>query len=261
LTAHRLAAAIACALLCAVVARPTLASDRIVAGLSQHNVSLTTGFVGSEIFVYGAVRNDGPVPTSTAPLDVIVAVTGPVTPVQVRQKTRQFGIWINGPGVEIDAAPSFYAVASTKAFRETVSWTDDLRHRIGLDHVIRLIDAPEGVEREEFREAVKRIRQSEGLYAALPSSITVIEDTLFETRIKLPANLVEGDYTARVFLIRDKAVSDVYVDTIEVRRAGIGRWIYTYAQEQPALYGIASILVALIAGWLASAFFRTFFPT
>lgn len=247
--------------MCLAAALPSAATDQIVAGLSQHSVSLTTGFSGSEIFVYGAVRRAAPELEDEPHLDVIVAVTGPVTPVEVRKKVRRFGIWINGPGVEVDAAPSFYAVASTKGFRETVSWTDDLRYRIGLDHVIRLIDAPPGVDREEYREAVKRIRQSQGLYAALPNTVSVLENTLFETRIKLPANLVEGDYTARVFLIRNKAVSDIYVDTIEVRRAGIGRWIYTYAQEQPALYGIAAIIVALAAGWLASAFFRTFFPT
>lgn len=234
--------------------------DSVVAGLSQHNVSLTTDFAGSEIFVYGAIRGSEP-DDSEDPLDVIVAVMGPVTPVLVRKKERRLGIWINGRGVEVDAAPSFYAVASTKSFRDTVSWTDDLRYRIGLDHVIRLIDAPSDVDRDAYRHAVKRIRESEGLYSELGSSITIIENTLFETRIKLPANLVEGDYTARVFLLRDKKVVDAFRDTIEVRRAGLGRWIYTSAQDYPALYGLVSILVALTAGWLASAFFRTFFPT
>ncbi|MEM1162414.1 MAG: TIGR02186 family protein, partial [Pseudomonadota bacterium] len=74
------------------------------------------------------------------------------------------------------------------------------------------------------------------------------------------ANLVEGDYEARIFLLRDMRVIDVFSDTIEVRRAGIGRIIYWGAREYPALYGVLSIVVALIAGWLASAFFRTFFP-
>ena len=36
-------------------------------------------------------------------------------------------------------------------------------------------------------------------------------------------------------------------------------WIYTMAQERSALYGMLSILVALTAGWLASAAFRMFF--
>ena len=240
---------------------PRAAAEEVIAGLSQHSVSLTTGFAGSELFIYGAVKRLTPAPADEPPLDVIIAVTGPSQPVEVRKKERSAGIWINGRGVRIDAAPSYYAVASTKAFRETVSYTDDLRYRIGLDYAIRLIDAPAWVEdREEYRQAVARIRESEGLYTFLPGAVRVAGDTLFETRIKLPANLVEGDYTARIFLIRDKRVKDVFTDRIEVRRAGVGRFIYGAAQDHPALYGIASILVALIAGWLASAFFRTFFP-
>lgn len=246
-------------LICATVLVAPLQAEEntVVGGLDQHSVSLTTDFSGSQLFIYGAVKGE----TSETPLDVIVTVTGPLEPLTVRKKERQLGIWINGPGVEIDKAPSFYAVASTKAFRDTVSFTDDLRYRIGLDKIIELIDAPAWVEnREEYRQAVVRIREEQGLYAFLPNTVKIVENTLFETRIKLPANLIEGDYTARIFLLRNKNVLDVFEDRIEVRRAGLGRWIYSAAQNHPAFYGIGSILVALFAGWLASAFFRTFFP-
>ncbi|MEM1298719.1 MAG: TIGR02186 family protein [Pseudomonadota bacterium] len=251
----RLLAAICLGLL--LLALPARAENTVVGGLSQHSVSLTTGFSGSELFVYGAVKGA----PDTYPLDVVITITGPSAPIVVRKKERQFGIWINGRGVTVDEAPSFYAVASTKKFREIVSYTADLQYKIGIDQVIRLVDAPDWVEdREAYRKAVVRIKETDGLYAFLPNSVRMFENTLFETRIKLPANLVEGDYGARIFLIRNKEVLDVFDDRIEVRRAGVGRWIYTAAQEHPAPYGIASILVALAAGWLASAFFRTFFP-
>ena len=246
-----------CLILLFAWASTAKAENKVVAGLSQHNVSLTTSFTGSQLFVYGAISSNQP----DEPLDVIVAITGPGERVQVRKKERQLGIWINGKGVEIDEAPSFYAVATTGPFRDVISYTEDQRHRIGLDRVIRLIDAPEWVEdREEYRSAVARIREEQGLYSVQEGTIALIDDTLFETRIKLPANLVEGDYKARIFLLQGGEVLDTFEDRVEVRRAGIGRWIYTSAQEWPALYGIVSILVALIAGWLASAFFRTFFP-
>lgn len=244
-----------------MAAGPVGAVDTVVAGLSQHNVSLTTGFSGSEMFVYGAIKHSRTDPASDTPIDVIVAITGPNAPVVVRKKERRLGIWVNGSGVEIDSAPSFYAVATTQDYRDTISWTDDLRYRIGLDTVIRLVDAPDWVgDREEYRRAVARIREEAGLYSVRPGTVKVVENTLFETRVKLPASLIEGDYVARIFLVRDKSVVDVFTDTIEVRRAGLGRWIYSAAQDHPALYGLGSIVIALIAGWLASAFFRTFFP-
>lgn len=238
------------------------ADEKVVAGLSQHSVSLTTSFSGSQLFVYGAIDLRESDPDKTSAHHIIVTITGPTAPVEVRKKERRYGIWINGRGVRVDSAPSFYAVATSGPIRQILSYTDELRYRIGLDHVIHLIDPPAWAkdEREEYRRAVARIRAADGLYSIRPNTVILKQDTLFETRIKLPADLIEGDYEARIFLLRDKAVLDVFQDTIRVRRAGVGQLIYSSAHDYPALYGIASILVALAAGWLASAFFRTFFP-
>jgi len=233
--------------------------EKVIAGLSQTHVSITTDFSGSEIFIYGAIKRDAPVPKNW-PLDVIIAVTGPVQPVIVRKKDRKLGIWVNGPGVQVDAAPSFYAVATTGPFRDVISYTDDLRYKVGLDQIVRLIGSPQDTAYpEEYRQAAIRLRRDAGLYVELPGAVKVVDQTLFETRIRLPANLVEGDYSARIFLLRDKNVFDVFESSIEVRKVGLERWIYTMAQEHSALYGLMSILVALTAGWMASAFFRLIF--
>lgn len=85
------------------------AEEEIVLGLSQAEVSITTNFDGSEILVYGAVKRETPIPEG-APLEVVVTVSGPSTPIMVRRKERRFGIWVNTDAVEVDRAPSFYAV-------------------------------------------------------------------------------------------------------------------------------------------------------
>jgi uncharacterized protein (TIGR02186 family) len=248
------ALAILAALLWATAAQAV--EERVIAGLSQTHVSITTDFSGSEIFIYGAIAREAPRPRDW-PLDIIVAVTGPLQPVIVRKKDRRFGIWVNGPGIQVDAAPSFYAVASTRPFRDVISWTDDLRYRVGLDQIVRLIGTPSDLQYpEEYRLAAIRLRRDAGLYVELPGAVRVKEETLFETRIRLPASLVEGNYSARIFLLRNGNVVDVFESSIEVAKVGIERWIYTMAHEQPALYGLMSILVALGAGWMASAAFR-----
>ncbi len=251
----RLAAILA--FLCAA-AMPARAED-IVAGLSQSHVSITTDFSGSEIFIYGAVKREAPIPEGP-PLDVIVVVIGPSEPVAVRRKQRSFGIWVNGPAVQVDSAPSFYAVATTRPFRDVISYTDDLRYRVGLDHAVRLIgDTSDEVYPEEYRKAVVRLRTAEGLYFEDSGAVTVTDETLFQTEVRLPANLVEGAYDARIFLLRDKQVISEYTATIQVEKVGLERWIYNLSQQQPALYGLLSIAIALAAGWLASTFFRLMF--
>lgn len=233
--------------------------EKVLAGLSQTRVAITTAFSGSEIFIYGAIKRNAP-PPEGALLDVIVAVTGPLQPVIVRRKERRFGIWVNGPGIQVDAAPSFYAVATTRPFREAISWTDDLRYKVGLDQLVRLIGAPTDIAYpEEYRQAAIRLRREAGLYTELPYAVKLTEQTLFETRIRLPANLVEGDYRARIFLLRNRQVVDVFEDSILVRKVGLERWVYAVAHEHSALYGLGSILVALAAGWLASTVFRMVF--
>ncbi len=233
--------------------------ETVIAGLSQTHVAITTDFSGSEIFIYGAIKRDAPVPKDW-PLDVIVAVTGPLEPVIVRKKERKLGIWVNDAGVKVDAAPSLYAVATTGPFRDIISFTDDFRYKVGIENLVHFIGETDDEEfKEGYPEALVRIRKAKGIYFELIGAVKVTEETLFETRIQLPANLVEGDYRARIFLLRDKTVLDVFEAVIEVRKVGLERWIYTMAQEQSALYGILSILVALTAGWLASAFFRLVF--
>jgi uncharacterized protein (TIGR02186 family) len=230
--------------------------ETIVADLSQNRVAITANFDGSRIFIFGAVKRDMPPPTDF-PLEVVIAVSGPLLPVTVRRKEWQFGIWINKDSVEVDAAPSFYTVASSRPLDEVLTNTEDLRYKISLERMIRSVGAPQGIEdAASFTEAVVRIREANGLYSEARDRIRVTEETLFQTEISLPSNLVEGDYIARIFLTRNKQVVDSFETSITVRKVGLERWIYNLAYEKPLVYGLLSLFIAISAGWLASAVFR-----
>lgn len=246
------------ALLLLLLAALPARSEEVVTGLSQTRVAITTDFTGSEILIYGAVKREAPPPPG--PFDIIVVLVGPAAPVTVFRKERRLGLWVNGTGVEIDSAPSLYAVATSRPFHEILSYTDDFRYHIGLDHVVRLIGNPtDTVYPEVYRQALIRLRRARGLYFENEGGVRIDEGVLFQTSIALPSDLVEGTYRARVFLLRDKAVVSADQAAIEVRKVGFERWIYTAAKEYGALYGLGSILVALAAGWLASALFRLIF--
>ncbi len=49
---------------------------------------------------------------------------------------------------------------------------------------------------------------------------------------------------------------DIHEKIIGVRKVGLERWIYTLAHEQPLIYGLLSLAIAIAAGWSASAVFR-----
>lgn len=248
------------AILIALALPAAAQEESIVVGLSQSSVSITTDFVGSEILVYGAVRRDAPAPVED-PLEVIVTVEGPATPIIVRKKERRVGIWINRDKVRIGSAPTFYAIATTGALGDILSETEDLRHRITIPSVIRAIGiSSEAEDAPQFVEALMRIRQAEGRYRVNEHAVDLDEQTLFRADVELPADLTEGDYRVRIFLTRDGRVVDTIDRTIFVRKAGLERFLYTMSREQSALYGLLSLALAVLAGWGASTIFRLIRP-
>lgn len=246
-----------CALLTTLfLAQTAAASEEIVAGLSENRVAITANFVGSEILIYGAVKRDTPAPDG-AQLEVIITVEGPSTPLVIRRKEKVAAIWVNTASVTVDAAPSFYAVATTGPLDSVLSGTDDLRHKITLAHAIRAIGiAAEADSPEEFIAALKRIRGNQDSYRLDEGTVQLVDETLFRADVVLPANLTEGNYRVRMFITRGGQVLDTVERTIGVRKAGLERTLFVMAHDQPFLYGLISLVLAAVAGWAASAGFR-----
>lgn len=250
----RLAAALS------LLAAPTLAqqpdrSERIVTALSQYTVSITADFSGTEILIFGAVKRDAPMPEGD--MQVIVTVQGPQEELVVRRKAQRAGIWVNTDQLEVEAAPSFYAVASSAPLERAITDDEDRRWRISTPRAIRS-EAGAAPGNADFIDALIRIREREGMYQTLPGAVTVAEDALFSTAVILPASLTEGIYRVRVFLTRNGEVIDARPDLILVHKAGLERWLFRLSREQPLLYGLLTIVIAIGAGWGASAGFRYF---
>ena len=230
-------------------------AERVVAGLSQARVSITTDFSGSEILVFGAVKREAPAPEGPD-LNVVVTVAGPSEPTTVRRKDRRAGIWVNADMQDVGPAPTFYSVATSAPLTEILSPETDRKHRISIRRAIRGV----GVTDNNYIDALIRIREDEGLYQINDSAVTLQQDTLFRAGIALPSNLTEGAYATRIFLLRGGDVIDRYDTVIVVRKVGLERALYTLAYDQPLIYGILSLAIAIIAGWAASAVFRYFQP-
>ena len=229
--------------------------EEVVLGLSQDRVAITATFDGSEILVFGAVKRETPIPQDD-PLEVVVAVSGPAPSVMVRRQDKNLGIWGNVDSVLVDSAPAFYAVATSAPFDQVLTDTEDLRYRISIKRAIRSVGAAMHIRgAQAFADAVVRIREKNGLYSLRENTVAVDEQTLFRTAIEMPADLTEGSYLTRIFLTRGGEVVSSYETTIDVRKVGLERFLYSLSREQPFLYGLMSLAIAVAAGWGASAAF------
>ncbi len=229
------------------------AEETIVTGLSDNRVEITANYTGTEILIYGAIKRDAPAP-SPAPVDVIVTIEGPSVPLTIRRKAWVAGLWINRDAITVDASPSFYAVATTGAIGDILSSTDDLRYAITIGHAIEAVGSTsEAVDADQFIAALQRLQQDEGRFRLDERSVFLTDQTLFRTDIRLPADLTEGNYKVRLFLTREGKVIDEQQRVIFVRKAGLEKFVYDLAHDQPLLYGVLSLLMAVAAGWAASA--------
>lgn len=234
---------------------PAKAEESVVLGLSSDQVSINTNFDGSEILIFGAVKRTTPIP-DTPSLQVIITVSGPSEPLTVRRKEKRFGIWVNTDAVEVDSAPSFYAIATTTLLGLSLSETEDQRHKISIPRAIRSVGAPDNItDSESFTDALIRIKSASDQYQLNEGTISLDEDTLFRTAIQLPAALTEGDYETRIFLTRGGEVVSKYETSIYVRKVGMERWLFALSRENAFLYGLMSLAIAIAAGWGASAAF------
>ena len=242
----RLAAPIALALAAALPLRAQTGPDfpRIVADIDQTNVAINSTFAGSDILVFGAIT-DG-----TEDTQVIVTVTGPRQAETIRRASRVGPIWANTSSATLGYVPAYYAVASSQPLAEVISLADDLRFRISPARAVWA----DG-DKNDFVDALIRIRAREGSYIALPGEVTVRDGALFRATIPLPANLTEGDYGVRIFLSQEGQVIARNETTLAVRKVGLERLLWNAAQDQAYLYAILSLAVAVAAGWGASAAF------
>ena len=153
-------------------------------------------------------------------------------------RAKNTGIWINTGRVSVGAAPSFYVVASTRPLHLILTPEQDQRYRISVPLAMRSFAGPVEVEDTvPYTEALIRLREGEGLYRLDDGAVRLAEQTLFRADVRLPANLIEGDYSARIFLLRDGKVIDTFRAPIEVRKVGLERWLYRVARKHAGHQG------------------------
>ncbi len=231
------------------LAMPGAAQTPLVADLSEHQIQITTGFVGTDVLLFGTVEPDS---------NVVVVVRGPEEETTVWRKGRYAGIWVNERRIVFERVPSFYAVSSSAPLGEIASAITRSRHGMGAEY-LRLRSAGEDVAEQvlaDFKSALIRNKQHEGLFATKGDKITFLGGQLFRTRLHFPANVPTGFYDVEVFMLQNGRVTHAQTTPLIVRKAGLGADIFFFAHNYSAFYGIIAVLLAAVAGVLAAFIFR-----
>lgn len=218
----------------------------LAADLTTANVEVDAGYSGARIGVFGAVFDP-----SGRPADVVVLVRGPDQPAAIARRERRGGLWLNGSPVKVTGAPGFLLTASSRnlaaiaepsVLRAAGAGTDSLDLAVGGDPA--------------FARAFVRLKAREGLYREDPRGVAFVDRGLFRARIALPASAPVGRYRVDVLLFQDGQAVTRRSRELTIEKVGLERVISGFARQRPWAYGMVCVLIALAAGWAASAVFR-----
>ena len=160
----------------ALAAAPA-AGEELVVDLSGSVVAITTGFVGSDLLLFGATEGAG---------DIVVVVRGTQGDERVRRKGKVAGIWINRDEMIFNGVPGFYSVAASRPLDDILIAAEQFDNQIGSAN-LRLTardPARARIEVEAFREVPGAVRlrapelrpRAHDLLQALQEPLTRLRD-------------------------------------------------------------------------------------
>ncbi len=224
-------------------------SSPIISGISTNEINIDTKFRGADILLFGAKGYSG---------NIVIAVRGPKKNFLITKKERFLGVWHNGERLKVKDLNSYYSLFST--FSDN-SASDDLLQMLELGKnnlPFNFSGDVEEAKKDEFRIQLIDKFEKTKLYSA-GSKIDFLDETLFKVMLHFPKNIARGIYTVEIYLINEDSLTSFQSIPIYVNQVGLSAKILDFAYQQSFLYGLITVFLALVIGWLANYLFVRFF--
>lgn len=235
-------------------------AESLIVSVSNHRITVTPNYAGEELVLFGSIEQDARSRPAGTAYDIVVTVSGPRADMVTRRKERKFGIWVNADSRMFIQVPAYLGIFANRPI-DTIAAPDmQRRQQIGLDSVSlpqRLgPDVANVVASDPFRTAFVRLRAEHGVYREESSAVTFLTPTLFRTGIPLPAEVPVGTYDVDIKVFADGAFVARTETAFEIVKIGFEQFVANAARQHGLLYGLATAMMALMTGWLASVIFR-----
>ncbi|RWG90022.1 TIGR02186 family protein [Mesorhizobium sp.] len=234
------------------------AVESIQIGLSTDAISITAGFSGADLTIFGSLENPDPLVSRQGRYDVIVVLEGPPRPVLVRRKDRVLGVWINLESETFDNVPVSYSVATTRPLQDIAEPTKYKQLSLGPQNLYMKpaveTDSPATIE--EFTAALRERKTATGLYSENVGGVQFLSQSLFRATVRLAPNIPVGTHKARAFLFKSGMFVKESSAQLEIRKSGFEQSIFRVAHDYSFLYGVFAVSLAMLTGWLGRIVFR-----
>lgn len=231
-------------------------AQSLVFGTSDPTISIHSSFSGETVTLFGNIEPDTAGTMPSGAYDIVMIVRGPVEDRVVRRKSRQFGIMLNADYALFSGLPSFYRIASSRPIETLLDAETIDRRQFSLHGLARATLSESNGNVALYENELVRLMERSNLFRADPRGVTFMSPTFFSARIVLPANVPNGMFLAQVFVVKDGEIIADRAQRFFVQKSGFERFLGEAAVDQPLLYGLATVLLALFTGWMGGVLFR-----
>lgn len=235
-------------------------AENLIVSVSNHRITVTPNYSGEELVLFGSIERDSKSKPPGTSYDIVVTVSGPRADMVTRRKERTLGIWVNVDSREFIQVPAYLGIFANRPIDEIAAPDVQRRQQIGLTSFPlpqRMgPDIANTVATDPFRSAFVRLRLEHGLYREQTSALTFLTPTLFRTGIPLPAEVPTGTYTIDIKLFAGGTFITRTETAFEIVKVGFEQFVANSARQHGLLYGLATAMMAIMTGWLASIIFR-----
>jgi uncharacterized protein (TIGR02186 family) len=243
------------ALLFVLTAAPA-GAEKLVSTVSNPQVLITSSFDGASLSLFGNVEADTPDGATAGPYNVIVVITGPLQDRVTRIKTSNFGIWSNTDHVNFGHFPSFYAVIASGKLDAIANPELLAEMAIKPEDQARLATQTGGLKGERFGLELVRLMSEEDHFVLREDGVRFLSDTAYAVNITLPSDVANGPFLVHTLVLRDQQLVAERSEGFSVRKSGFENFVFVASKQQPLLYGLVCVMLALGTGWLAGVAFK-----
>jgi len=234
------------------------AAEQLVSQVSSEEVAITSSFAGQTLTLFGSIEPETGSEQKyvEGPYHVVVTVTGPLQKRVARKMTNQFGIWINTEQAVYEEFPSFYQVLSDSKLDTITNPIALAENAIPLDSPAIGKTAAPYPQSQLFRAELVKLMERKGQFKSNEQGVIFRSDTFYFAQVALPSDAPPGPYIAHTYLFKDGAIVAEKSNGFTVRKIGFERFLGIASRQQPLLYGLVCVALALFTGWLGGVVFK-----
>jgi hypothetical protein len=217
--------------------------------VSPGTLAVGTFFSGGELTISGEIPSES---------EVAIEVAGPEVEGRYDLKGRVGPFWLTRGSVELANAPEVYLLLMP-------SWTDWEKKAdaqgLGIEHLrSRISISHADVAADDIFHMFVKLKSAEGLYGESPGAIAYGPaqggSKRFTAKCRLPSSVQEGVYTVQAVITESGVQRMAPRCDLTVEQVGFIKLVNQLASNRRLAYGLAAVVIALLAGAFMGLIFK-----